>query len=686
MTSMKLGRYEVLGELGKGAMGIVYLARDPIIERRVALKTFRLGYSAGDQELEQFRTRFLREAQSAGILNHPNIVTIHDVVEDTDAGVIFIAMEYVQGTDLKQLMQRRDRLPLRFVLEAVAQIADGLHYAHGKGVVHRDVKPANIIITAEKQVKITDFGIARLNQSNLTVEGQMLGTPNYMAPEQVLARDVDHRADLFSLGVMLYELVTGAKPFQGDNLTVVTHRIVHEPFQPATERVNGLPGPLAAVLDRAMRKNPAERYEDGAEMARDVRAILAPAPSVAAPRATSFLEQGPAAGPGPTSPHAAPTPDPTSSSPVPSSQEPSSDGSESWSSAGDGTLAPTVITQRPGSPRADGSTAPAAEHPRATAPLAPAATTGTGPSTGGAKAKPSLGRLGMVTALSLTLALLLAAGTWLAVTGGRDEAPERTTPEAELQRRWLPLYTEGLALLESGEPAAAIERLDRALAIAPANRKLRQAREQADRVLALLAEGERPEEAALRRVERGQRALDRRRYQEAFDLAEEALELDPRNRDAATIRQQAQEGLARKAQARDRFRTPIARGDAGSTAGSSSGSSSAAPTPSATGTLNIDFRSVVSSGMLTIYIGQESIFRETFDFGEKRGLIRRERNGGSLSATRTVEAGDLKLKLYLWRQGSATEVAELDGTLLAGGARTLMVRANADGNLDVSLE
>ncbi|MEM7356191.1 MAG: serine/threonine-protein kinase, partial [Acidobacteriota bacterium] len=239
MTPETLGRYEILGELGKGAMGVVYLGRDPLIGRQLALKTFRLGYSAGDEELEQFRERFLREAQSAGILTHPNIVTIHDVAVEP-GGDFFIAMEYVEGTDLKILMQRQ-RLDPKFAIEVVAQIADGLGFAHSKGVVHRDIKPANIIITSDQQAKITDFGIARVETSNLTMEGQLLGTPNYMSPEQIQGQAVDHRADIFSLGVMFYELLTGKKPFFGENLSAVTHRIVFGDFTPVDDLVPGLP-------------------------------------------------------------------------------------------------------------------------------------------------------------------------------------------------------------------------------------------------------------------------------------------------------------------------------------------------------------------------------------------------------------------------------------------------------------
>ncbi|MEO1369601.1 MAG: serine/threonine-protein kinase, partial [Acidobacteriota bacterium] len=308
MTLNKLGRYEIVGELGKGAMGQVYLAKDPLIGRQLALKTFRLGFSAKDADREQFKVRFLREAQSAGILSHPNIVTIHDVVEDA-SGDFFIAMEYVKGTDLKQLMQRQGRLDVRFVVDIIAQIADGLDYAHSKGVVHRDIKPANIILTADKQAKITDFGIARVEQSNLTVEGQLLGTPNYMAPEQIQGREVDHRADLFSLGVMLYEMVTGKKPFQGDNLTMVTHRIVYDAFTPPSQLVAGLPSRLSAVLEKALEKDANRRYARGSEMARDLRAVFS-APGRAEGGTASFLAppDPPAAPPEGAATPAAPTP------------------------------------------------------------------------------------------------------------------------------------------------------------------------------------------------------------------------------------------------------------------------------------------------------------------------------------------------------------------------------------------
>ena len=252
---VRLGRYEIVREIGRGAMGVVYLARDPLIGRQVALKTFRLSYATDDDELARLRSRFLREAQSAGILSqHPGIVTIHDVAPGGDGAPAFIAMEYVEGTDLKELIKRQGRLDPAAVADIVRGIASALDYAHAKGVVHRDVKPANVILTTDRGIRITDFGIARLEAfdagANLTLDGQMLGTPNYMSPEQVQGQEVDHRADIFSLGVICYELLTGKKPFAGENLTAVTHRIVHGDFLPASSVVPTLAPRVDAVIAR----------------------------------------------------------------------------------------------------------------------------------------------------------------------------------------------------------------------------------------------------------------------------------------------------------------------------------------------------------------------------------------------------------------------------------------------------
>ncbi len=247
-------------------MGVVYLGRDPVIGRLVALKTIR-AVSEDDVEQREFQERFLREAQAAGILSHPNIVTVHDVGEDSATETSFIAMEYVEGKNLKQLLSEKTPFSSERIAEIVGQVAEALDYAHRRGIVHRDVKPANIIITPEGQVKITDFGIAKTEKSNLTTTGQFLGTPNYMSPEQVTGDAVDGRSDLFSLGVVLYELLTRKKPFSADNLTSISYKIVHEQFVPPETYDASIPPEFTAVLDKALSKDPGERFQRGNDFA-----------------------------------------------------------------------------------------------------------------------------------------------------------------------------------------------------------------------------------------------------------------------------------------------------------------------------------------------------------------------------------------------------------------------------------
>src|SRR5499427_3725056 len=264
----KLGRYEVLSELGKGAMGVVYLAKDPVIGRLVAIKTIRTAsLGEDDSEVREFKERFVREAQTAGILNHPNIVTIHDIGEDTETRTSFIAMEYIEGKNLKSLLADKKKFTWDEVADLIAQIGEALDYAHRKGIIHRDIKPANIILTTDGKVKITDFGIAKVASSNLTTTGQFLGTPNYMSPEQVSGAPVDGRSDIFSLGVVLYELLTGRKPFQGDNLTAISYKIVHEDFTPPAELSHDVPHEFNPIVARAMAKDPWNRYQRGKDMA-----------------------------------------------------------------------------------------------------------------------------------------------------------------------------------------------------------------------------------------------------------------------------------------------------------------------------------------------------------------------------------------------------------------------------------
>jgi eukaryotic-like serine/threonine-protein kinase len=261
-----LGRYEVEKELGKGAMGTVYLGRDPKINRVVAIKTLALT-EFDEAELPQVKERFFREAETAGRLNHPNIVTIYDAGEEQD--LAYIAMEFLQGKDLASYA--RNGKPLAWVLDIATRIADALDYAHRQDVVHRDIKPANIMYNeADNSLKVTDFGIARITASSRTKTGVILGTPSYMSPEQVAGKHVDGRSDLFSLGVMLFELTTGRLPFGGDSLATLMYQIANVAHpEPGSVRAD-LPECVTRILDKLLRKDPAARYQTGADVKQDL--------------------------------------------------------------------------------------------------------------------------------------------------------------------------------------------------------------------------------------------------------------------------------------------------------------------------------------------------------------------------------------------------------------------------------
>jgi serine/threonine-protein kinase len=265
MSIQTVGRYEITGELGRGAMGVVYKALDPTIGRTVALKTMRLDVHGLDAQ-EMVR-RFQNEARAAGVLNHPNIVTIYDAGEQD--GIFYIAMEFIEGTTLHELLTEKRVLATDEVLQLTRQICRGLDYAHSNSIVHRDIKPANIMITGNGTVKIMDFGIAK-SGGQVTNTGQVLGTPNYMAPEQVKGRQLDGRSDLFSLGVILYEMLTGEKPFVGQNVTTIIYKIVNEnPITPRDLDVTVHPG-LSAIVTKALAKAPDDRYQTGADLVRDL--------------------------------------------------------------------------------------------------------------------------------------------------------------------------------------------------------------------------------------------------------------------------------------------------------------------------------------------------------------------------------------------------------------------------------
>ena len=264
----QLGRYDVVAEIGRGAMGVVYRAVDPMLERTVAIKTINMALDPG--EMEHYEKRFTIEARAAGGLNHPNIVIIYDIGRSGD--LAYMAMEYLEGRELKELITGNEITPER-ALDIAALVADGLAYAHAHEVVHRDVKPANIMILKDSRVKITDFGIARMRTADVrTQTGVVLGSPRYLSPEQVLGKRCDARADTFSLGVILYEMVTGQAPFNGMDVNSLMFQIVNFTPPPPSSINPALPAMLDLIIAKALAKNAEDRYAGIAELAADLRA------------------------------------------------------------------------------------------------------------------------------------------------------------------------------------------------------------------------------------------------------------------------------------------------------------------------------------------------------------------------------------------------------------------------------
>ncbi len=277
--TQRLGRYQLEREIGRGAMGIVYLGRDTAINRLVAIKAIPLASEFSDTELAEARTRFFREAETAGRLNHPNIVTIYDVGEER--GLAYIAMEYLKGRHLSEFATSNTLLEARTVLELIGRTAQALGFAHKQQVVHRDIKPANIMYDPSADVlKITDFGIARLTGAGSTRTGIVLGTPSFMSPEQLEGRTVTGHSDLFSLGVTLFQLLTGQLPFAADSMTGLMQQIAEAPHPPLRAFRPDLPACVERIVDRALAKNPEARFESGGQMAAALDECRASMPGV----------------------------------------------------------------------------------------------------------------------------------------------------------------------------------------------------------------------------------------------------------------------------------------------------------------------------------------------------------------------------------------------------------------------
>ena len=267
----RLGRYEILEELGRGAMGIVYKGRDPKLDRLTAIKTIRFTDDFDEDQAAKIREQFYREAEVVAKLSHPNIVTIYDVGEDLDLS--YLAMEYLEGESLEAYARKEQLLPIRKTIDVTSQVCDALAYAHGHGIVHRDIKPANIMILKNGLVKVTDFGIARATASSKTRTGVIKGTPYYMSPEQISGMKVDGRSDIFSLGIVFYQLLTGELPFGGENLAAIMYQITTVEPEPPTKYNPKIYKAAVAILNRALEKSLESRYPTAKQMGDHLRLL-----------------------------------------------------------------------------------------------------------------------------------------------------------------------------------------------------------------------------------------------------------------------------------------------------------------------------------------------------------------------------------------------------------------------------
>jgi eukaryotic-like serine/threonine-protein kinase len=268
-TKPTFGRYEIVRELGHGAMGTVYLGQDPKINRKVAIKTLEYDQVQGD-ELDEVKERFFREAEAVGKLSHPNIVSIYDVGEEHD--MAYIAMELLTGENLTGYCHPDRLLSVWQVLSYISDVTAALDYAHQQGVVHRDIKPGNIMLLEDGRIKVTDFGIARVIDASRTRTGVILGTPSYMSPEQVAGKNVDGRSDLFSLGVVFYQLLTGTKPFKGENITAILYAITHHAYAPLSDTLPDIPSCIGEIVDKLLSKGVTKRFQSAAQLTKALKA------------------------------------------------------------------------------------------------------------------------------------------------------------------------------------------------------------------------------------------------------------------------------------------------------------------------------------------------------------------------------------------------------------------------------
>ncbi len=678
---LKLGRYEVVRELGKGAMGVVYLAKDPLIGRLVALKTIRAAVHADDDETKEFQQRFIREAQAAGILNHPSIVTVHDIGQDDASGVSFIAMEYVEGHNLKEVLNQGRTLSFEQIADIVAQVGEALDFAHAKGIVHRDVKPANIILVDGIRAKITDFGIAKIAASgaaNLTSTGQFLGTPNYMAPEQVKGAPVDGRTDIFALGICLYECLTRRKPFGGDSLTSISYKIVHEPFPPLHDINPQIPEAFEELVATCLAKDPAKRYQRARDLALALRAVargdrpMRPEPMLA--EETMVTRE---------------RPQPTVEVPFPQA-------TETPPTPGAGTRAVNVPmgTIAAAAPVVAAAAAAAAAAPTIEKPKPPRVPVRQKLHTTLANVRAlSLWRRPIAAPLFFGLVAFLVVALLVGVVGIRMRQPDvpavDTATEARIARQ-RQLRLEGNALLRQGRVSDAYEKYDELRRLAPKSpyvtnvvEKLNAIRQQEEAGKLQLAQ-------AQAKFQEGMTLFDEQNYPDAIARFQEALAIDPDLAEAtaqlalAEEEQQTLDDARVSRQQRQPGRTPQTSTPTptATATGSRDALSSAKDTAAATepATITTVFAHPFTDGNIIVRIGADIVASEPL-FTERRrrffGTLVRETRPISVSREFPAKNADVQV----WVTVPQLKIQEHHNIPAVrfepGGSHRLIVRYNA---------
>ncbi|MEO8217885.1 MAG: protein kinase [Acidobacteriota bacterium] len=614
---MNLGRYEVIRELGKGAMGIVYLAKDPLIGRMVALKTIRISDSVDPEDAHEFQQRFIREAQAAGILNHPCIVTVHDIGQDPQTGLSFIAMEYAEGRNLKEVVTSGEPIDYKAIGEIVADVAEALDYAHSKGIIHRDVKPANIIVAPGVRAKITDFGIAKIASTvtNLTSTGQFLGTPNYMAPEQVKGSPVDGRSDIFSLGIVFYESLARKKPFGGDSLTTISYRIVHEPFESLRTLDERIPHGFEQIVSRCLAKDPRERYQRARDVAADIRRVLSGQPVLDVSIDGDTLLSAPKSN------------DATLAAPFP-----------------DAAGVPPAVEEKPG----------------VIGTLARKVTQ----SQTARRRIPPLMFFGILAALVLVLAAI-----GFSIWQGREKIPVRDVGKEQLVARQKQLRDEGERLLRAGNTAGAYEKYSELARLAPDSPSV-QERLQKLEMLRVQQMTERQRlDAAKQKLEQARQLFDQNNYQEALPLLEEALQLDPNLQEAAMYQRITTQALgAQTAQAKKQ----TVPGATSTTVNIAGERPRPGQTTSGSATVHVTMQSTVTDGYVLVMADDQQVVYD-FLYKEGGGIFRRK-SPKSIDARTEVRAGTVHFQIAVVIPSlGVNEKQSFEGTLHPGVTHQLVL-------------